>query len=328
MISRRAVMLGLGAAVAWPLAARAQQNAMPVIGLLSTFSPEPKQNTRVMDGFRQGLGELGYVDGQNVAIEYRWTEGHDDRLPGMAADLVDRQVAVIAAINSQSALAAKSQTATIPIVFYTGADPVEQGLVKSYARPGGNITGVRNFAIDLDPKRLELLHDLVPNAVAFGLLVDPHNPNAGTQSKGAQNAAQAAHLKVAVLRASSEAEVETVFAGLSEQRIGGVIVGGDAFFSDHAEGIASLAARHAVPVIYNSRHYVAAGGLISYGNDPLEVHRPLGNYVGRILKGAKPADLPVLQPTRVELVINLKTTKSLGLTVPQSLFALADEIIE
>jgi len=328
MISRRTFVAGVGAALAWPAAGLAQQKAMPVIGVLSAFSPEPKQNTRVMDGFRQGLAELGYVDGQNVAIEYRWAEGHDDRLRAMAADLIDRHVGVIAAINSQSALAAMSQTATIPIVFYTGADPVEQGLVKSYARPGGNITGVRNFAIDLDPKRLELLHELVRDAATFGLLIDPHNPNAADQSKGAQNAAKTANLKLAVLRASSEAELDAVFARLSGQHIGGVVVGGDAFFSDHAEAIATLAARHAVPAIYNSRHYVAAGGLISYGNDPLEVYRPLGNFVGRILNGAKPVDLPVIQPTRVQLVLNLKAAQALGLTVPQSILARADEVIE
>jgi putative ABC transport system substrate-binding protein len=325
---RRELMLLLGgAAAAWPLAARAQQKAMPVIGFLHFASPGP--SAPFLAAFRQGLGETGYVEGQNVAIEYRWAEGHYDRLPAMAADLVGRKVDLIATLSgTPSALVAKTATSTIPIVFFTGGDPVADGLVASLARPGGNLTGVTILAVELNPKRLELLFELVPQARVIALLVNPNNSNVERMISDVQEAARAKGVQLPILRASTVGEIETAFASLANLHADALIVGSDPFFTNQREQFTALASRHAVPAIYPWRGFAASGGLISYGPSFATATRQVGIYAGRILKGAKPADLPVQQPTRFELVINLKTAKALGLTVPQSIFVRADEVIE
>ena len=324
---RRAFITLLGGAAAWPLAARAQQPAMPVIGFLHSGWPDEIADR--LRGFHQGLGETGYVDGRNVALEYRWADNKYDRLPALAADLVRRQVTVIAAPGSvPSALAAKAATATIPIVFSVGIDPVEFGLVASLNRPGGNLTGITSLNVEVGPKRLELLHELVPSATMIALLVNPTNPNAETLSRDAQAAAHSLGLQLQVLHASSERDFDTVFASLVQLRIGGLVVGIDPFIGTRIEQIAALALRHTMPTIYQFREFAAAGGLMTYGTNTADTFRGAGVYTGRILKGEKPADLPVQQATKVELIINLKTAKLFGLTVPPGMLARADEVIE
>jgi putative ABC transport system substrate-binding protein len=318
---RRELMLLLGG----PLAtARAQQKTMPVIGFLGVSSPGPTAPYVV--AFRQGLSETGYVEGQNVAIEYRLAEGQYDRLPGLAADLVGRKVDLIAT-SAAGARAAKDATSTIPIVALVG-DPVLTGLYASLARPGGNITGVSPLTSDLTPKRFELLSELVPQAGLIALLVNPNNANAEHDMREVQKAAQSKGVQLHVLKAGTEGEFESVFTSLVQLHAGALVVGADPFFNSRREELVVLAARHAIPAIYEWRESVAAGGLISYGPSLTSIYRQIGIYAGRILKGAKPADLPVQQPTTFELVVNLKTAKALGLTVPQSILARADEVIE
>jgi len=323
---RRELLLLLGSAMTAPCALRAQQKAMPMIGVLgggsfSAFAP-------FVAAFHQGLAETGYVEGQNVATEYRWAEGSYDRLPAMAADLVGRKVDVIAAMGgTPSALAAKSATSSIPIVFLV-SDPVASGLVASLARPGGNLTGVDMFTLELMAKRLELLSELVPQRKMIALLVNPNTPIAEGYIRNAQEAARAKAVQLRILKANTESEIDTAFATLVQLRAGALIVVADPFLDGRREQIVTLAARHAVPVIYALSEFVVVGGLISYGASFTATFRQAGIFAGKILKGAKPADLPVQQPTTFELVINLKTAKALGLTVPPSILARADEVIE
>jgi ABC-type uncharacterized transport system substrate-binding protein len=315
-----------GAATGWPLGARAQQPAMPVIGFLDSRSPG--ENASGAAAFRNGLNEVGYVEGQNVAIEYRWAEGQYDRLPAMAADLVRRQVAVIFAAGPPAAPAAKAATATIPIVFTNGLDPVKLGLVASLNRPGGNATGMYLFSSLLEPKKLELLHQLVPKAAVIGALVNPTSPNAETISKDLQEAARALGLAIFFVNASTERDIDTAFAAIVQRGVGALLVGNDPYFTGQRDQIVPLAARHALPAFYTNRDSAVAGGLASYGTSITEAYREMGVYAGKILRGTKPADLPVVQPTKFELVVNLKTAKALGLTVPLSLQVAADELIE
>src|SRR5262245_61809782 len=320
------VLLG-GAAAAWPLPARAQQTAMPVIGFLGSASPEAY--ARRLRAFHQALKEIGYVEGQNVEVEYRWAEGQNNRLPALAAELVHRQVAVIAAADGASALAAKAATTTIPIVFSVAVDPVEVGLVASLNRPGGNFTGVTSLNVEVGPKLLEALHEMVPSATNMALLVNPINPSiAEPFSRTLQAATRALGLQLHVLHASSEREIEAAFATLVKLRAGGLVIMPDQFFLAHNEQLAALTVRHAVPSAALFREFAAAGGLMSYGSDDREYYRLVGIYVGRILKGEKPGDLPVQQATKVELIINLKTARALGLTVPLPLSGRADGLIE
>jgi putative ABC transport system substrate-binding protein len=317
-----------GTAAAWPLAARAQQPAMPVIGVLSAEWPDPfTDRLRV---FRDGLRETGYVEGQNLTIEYRWAEGQNDRLPALAAELVRRQVSVIVTAGSTpAALAARTATTTIPIVFHLGADPVEAGLVTSLSRPGGNLTGVVTLNVEVAAKRLELLHELVPTATIIAALVNPTTPVlAETMTRDLQAATRTLGLQLHVLHASSERDFDTVFASLVQLRAGGLVIGADALFNSRSEQLAALTVRHAVPAIYQFREFVSAGGLMSYGTTVVDTYRPLGVYTGRILKGEKPAELAVQQATRLELIINMKTAKSLGLTIPLPLIGRADQVIE
>jgi putative ABC transport system substrate-binding protein len=328
VVDRRAFLASIaGSLLAGPLAAEAQQRAMPVIGVLSTGSPGPS-SAPFMAAFRQGLSEAGYVEGQNLAIEYRWAEGHYDRLPALAADLVGRKVDLIMASSPPSALAAKSATSTIPIVFRSGADPVADGLVASLARPGGNLTGVSFVADELTAKRLELLSELVPRARVIALLMNPNNATAERVIRDVQEAARTKGLQLHVLKASSESEIDTAFASLVQLHAGALVVGADPFLTGRREQLVALASRHAVPSIYAWREFAASGGLISYGPSLTSAFRLVGHYAGKVLKGAKPADLPVQQPTKFELVINLKTAKALGLTIPQSLLLRADPVIE
>jgi putative ABC transport system substrate-binding protein len=324
---RKFITLLGGAAAAWPLVARAQQPAMPVIGFLSSESLSASSRVRA---FRQGLSEIGYVEGQNVAIEYRWADGQYDRLPAMAADLARRQVAVITAIGAvPSVLAAKAATTTIPIVFSTGVDPVEAGLVASLNRPDGNATGVTVLAVELVPKKLELLHEVVPTATIIGVLVNPTNANvAETVSKDLEATARTLGLQVHVLRASNGREIDDAFATLAQLRGRALLIGPFAYFNTKTEWIAALSLRYTMPTIFQNREFAAAGGLMSYGGSTTELYRLIGVYTGRILKGEKPADLPVQQATKVDLIINLKTAKALGLDVPATLLARADEVIE
>jgi len=310
-----------------PLAAGAQQNAMPVIGILHSGSPGPY--TPNVAAFRQGLSETGYVEGQNVAIEYRWAEGRYDGPPALAADLVGRKVDVIVTRGgTPSALAAKRATSTIPIIFTSGDDPVATGLVASLARPGGNLTGVSMLIDELTPKRLELLSELVPQAKVIALLVNPNNPATENVMRDVKEAARVKGLQLPILKANSESEIDAAFASLVQLHAGALVVAADPFLSSRREQIVALAARHAVPSIYAWREFADSGGLISYGSSLTAAFRLVGTYTGKILKGAKPADLPVQQPTAFELVINLKTAQALGLTVPQSILARAGEVIE
>jgi putative ABC transport system substrate-binding protein len=315
----------VGSAFAWPLAARAQQSKMPVIGFLSSTSAK-SQAQRVIP-FRQGLREAGFSEGENVQIAFRWAEDHYDRLPALAADLVSRQVAVIAA-DSPAAVAAKAATATVPIVFNSGADPIQLGLVDSLSRPGGNLTGVTTWNAEVAPKRLELLHELVPAATNIAGVINPTSPSAEIVSRDLQMAAGTLGLKLDLLHASAERDFDAIFATLPRLGAGGLIIAPDPFFNTQSERIAALTVRHAIPAIYQYRAFAAAGGLVSFGGSLSESYRLVGTYAGRILKCEKPADLPVQQAMKVELINNLKTAKALGLTVPPALLARADEVIE
>jgi putative ABC transport system substrate-binding protein len=316
-----------GSAGTWPLAARAQQAAMPVVGYLSSYSPEEGESRAA--AFRRGLQEAGYVVGQNVAIEYRWADQQNDRLPAMAADLVQRHVNVIAASTTPGALAAPVATTTIPIVFELGTDPVRLGLVTNLNRPGGNVTGVTNLFVEVAPKRLELLHELLPTAKVMALLVNPADRNlAQIQSREVLSAARNRGLELHVLNVRSEVDFDEVFADIKRLRVDGLVIGAGPVFLRGLDKLAALAVRHAVPAIYSYRIFPAAGGLMSYGTDISESYRLAGTYTGRILKGENPAELPVLQATKFELVINLKAAKALGISVPPSMQARADEMIE
>jgi putative ABC transport system substrate-binding protein len=327
MKRRQFIALLGGAAVAWPFAARAQQPAIPVVGFLRSTAATGSEH--IVTAFLQGLKEAGFVDGQNVAIEYRWADNQNDRLPALAADLIRRQVTVIVAAGIPAALAAKAATTTIPIVFEIGADPVEVGLVASLNRPGGNLTGVTTLNVELASKRLELLHDVVPTTLSIALLVNPASPiNAERQSTDAQTTARTLGLQLHVLHASTERDFDTVFASLVQMRAGALVINNDAFFLSRTEQLAALTVRHAVPTIFSYREFTAAGGLMSYGGSLTDAYRLTGVSTTRILKGEKPADLPVQQATKFELFINLKTAKSLGLTVPLIMQMTADEVIE
>jgi putative tryptophan/tyrosine transport system substrate-binding protein len=326
MKRREVITLLGGAAAAWPIAARAQKPTMPIVGYLD--GGMASANAFMVTALHRGLGEVGYAEGHNVRIEYRWAEGQQDRLPALAADLVQRRVAVIAAGPTAAALAAKAATTTIPIVFQTGRDPVADGLVASFNRPGGTITGVSQLAVDLGAKRLDLLHKLVPNAGLIAVFAFPQSLVSREQVADLQQAAHTLGVPLLVLNIGDDRDLEPAFASLIEQRAGALIVSAAAFFFSRRDRLVSLAARHAVPTIYQSREFMSAGGLMSYGGDFSGVYRQIGVYVGRILKGEKPADLPVVQPNKFELVINLKTAKALGLQIPDKLLALADEVIE
>jgi putative ABC transport system substrate-binding protein len=316
-----------GAAAAWPLVARAQQPAMPVIGFLNSSSPDA-EGDRVR-AYHQGLSEAGYVEGRNLTIEYRWADGHNDRLPSMAADLVRRGVNVIVTGGTPATLAAKAATATTPIVFILSTDPVEAGLVASLNRPGGNLTGVTGLNVELAPKKLELLHELLPSATILALLVNPTNAVAAkSESQAVQAAARTLGLQLHELHASTERDFDSVFASLVRLRAGALVIGSDLFFTSRSKQLAELTVRHAVPSIYQFREFVTAGGLMSYGGSITDWGHQGGIYTGRILAGAKPAELPVHQATKLELFVNSKTAKALGLTVPPTLLARADEVIE
>jgi ABC-type uncharacterized transport system substrate-binding protein len=316
-----------GAAAAWPLAARAQQPAMPVVGFIRNTSAAG--SARLVVALRSGLNEAGFVEGQNIAIEYRWAEGQSDRLPGMAADLVGRQCAVIIGGGLAAALAAKAATSTIPIVFVTGDDPIQQGLVASISRPTANVTGVFFYSgAILVSKQLELLREMMPKAVVIGMLINPTSPAAEPQIRDAQEAARALGQQLHILHAESDRDFDTAFATLGHKRASALVIAGNALFFGHRNRLVELGARHAMPVFSDVREYVAAGGLMSYGASITNAYRQTGVYAGRIIKGAKPADLPVEQPTKFELVINLKTAKALGLEVSPTLLARADEVIE
>ena len=326
-MKRREFITLLGGAAAWPLTARAQPQATPVIGFLLIASASSTKDET--EGFRRGLRETGYIEGQNLVIEYRWAEAQYDRLPGLVADLVHRGVAVIAAGGSAApGLAAKAATSTIPVVFQTGSDPVKDGLVATMNRPGGNVTGVSRMAVTLEAKRLELLHELIPNATVIAFLVNPKNPRAELQLQQMQEAARKLGLSVQVARASSEQELDVTFANMVQQQVGALLVAQEPSYAGRRQQITALAARYGIPATYGQREYTAAGGLMSYDASVADSFRQMGVYVGRILRGAKPADLPVLQPTKFELVINMATAKALGLDVPPTLLARADEVIE
>jgi putative ABC transport system substrate-binding protein len=323
---RREFIAGLGA-TAWPLLARAQQPAMPVVGYVTTTASN--QNTHLPAAFRTGLKEKGFIEGENIAIEYRWADGHLERLPSLVADLIRRRVAVIFATGGDiPALIAKGSTTTIPIVFLTGGDPVRSGLVASLNRPGGNATGATVIAGMLGAKRMALLRELAPKTHALGLLVNPNNPNSEPETADVQAAARAIGGQVQVLQASNSEEIEEAFAALGRAKLDGLLVNPDPIFLPRRDQFVALAARHAVPTIYYAREYVEAGGLMSYGASFTWLYRQGGIYVARVLKGEKPADLPVMQPTKFELIINLKTAKALGLTTPETLLATADEVIQ
>jgi putative ABC transport system substrate-binding protein len=323
---RNFVALLGGAAAAWPFAAWAQPPATPVVGFLGGQTPELFASR--LRAFRQGLAESSYIEGRNVAIEYRWAQGQDDRLPALAADLVRRQVAVIATTSTSSAVVAKASTSTIPVVFAVSSDPVQLGLVESLNRPGGNVTGSTNQGVEAGPKRLELLHDLLPAAKAMAFLIHPGNPGAESQTNDLQRAAHTLGLQLHVVRASTEGDIDSAFATLTQHGVEALVIGPDNFFNTRSQQLATLALRYRVPAIFNDRGFAEAGGLIGYGASITEQYRLSGLYVGRILAGERPADLPVQQSTKVELIINLKTANALGLTMPLSLLGRADEVIE
>jgi putative ABC transport system substrate-binding protein len=324
---RREFIAGLGSAVAWPVAARAQQPTMPVVGYLGTQSAELDYKPATLP-FLQGLKDSGYVERESVTIEYRWAENQNDRLPALAADLVRRRVAVIVAAGTPAALAAKAATTTIPIVFTTGADPVASGLVASLSRPGANVTGTTVLAIELAPKRLQLVHELIPNAATFGVLADPTFSATPSMITSLQAAARTLGLQLVVVDARTDSDLETAFATFSQQHVGAVLVGISNFYSRHMEQLPALAARHALPAIFAYREFAQAGGLMSYGSNFSYSYHQAGLYTGRILKGEKPADLPVEQAAKIEMVINLKSAKALGLTIGETLLATADEVIQ
>jgi putative ABC transport system substrate-binding protein len=324
---RRDFITLLGSAAAtWPVGARAQQSAVPMVGFLSVRSPGA--STYLVDAFRKGLREAGYIEGQNMAIEYRYADNQYNQVKALATDLVSRQAAVIAASDLGAALAGKAATTAIPIVFTIGSDPIKSGLVASLNQPGGNITGVTNLNYELAPKRLELMRELVPTASHFGLLANPNNFATETFVREVQTAAETLGLQLHLVNAGTDSELDAAFATLVRLRVGGLAIEADAFFTARSEQIAALALRHAIPTIYQFREFAAAGGLMSYGGNIADAHHTVGVYTGRILKGEKPADLPVQQSTKVELIINLKTAKALGLTVPIALIGRADEVIE
>jgi putative ABC transport system substrate-binding protein len=322
---RRDFVTLLGGAAAWPLAAHAQQPAMPLIGFVNSASSDGY--APMVAAFRQGLKETGYVEGQSVSIEYRWANGQYDRVPAMAAEMARHQAAVIVA-NTPGVLAVKAAITTTPIVFTTAADPVGAGLIASLSRPGGNVTGVTQLNVEVMPKRLEVAHELIPGATTIALLINPTNPNSETQLRDLQAAARILGLQLHVLHASKERNFDPAFATVVQLRVGALVIGTDGFFISRSEQLAALTVRHAVPTIFQDRAFVAAGGLMSYGGSITDSYRQAGIYTGRILKGEKPADLPVQQVTKVELFINLKTAKALGTTVPISLLGRADEVIE
>ena len=324
-LKRREFITLLGGAAAWPLTARAQQPAMPVIGFLNGGSPDGY--APMVAAFRQGLKETGYVEGQNVTVEYHWMDGQFDRAPAMVAELIRRQVAVIFA-NTPGNLAAKAATTTTPIVFTTGGDPVQMGLVASLSRPGGNLTGVTQMNAEIAPKRLVLVHELVPTATTIAILVNPTSPIAEPQVRELQAAARTLGLQLHVLHASTERDFDTVFATLAQLRAGALVICTDTFFNGRSKLLGELTLRHAVPAIHEDRAFAAAGGLMTYGGSTPDMYRIAGAYTGRILKGEKPADLPVQQGTRVELIINMKTAKALGITFPITLLGRADGVIE
>ena len=326
---RRDFIQGIvGSAAAWPLVAHAQQPALPVIGFLHSTSAGP--NVGTVSAFREGLKQAGYVDGQNIAIEFRWADGHYDRLPALAMDLVRQRVAVIAALGGQaSALAAKAATSTIPVVFDAGEDPVKLGLVASFSKPGGNVTGINILTNEIEAKRLGLLHELIPTALTIAVIGHPDTPaNNDVVLEDLQTAASALGLKLQILKVRSVLEIDNAFASFNQRRPDALLIMANAFFNSRRNQIVQLAAHQAIPAIYENRLFAMVGGLISYGIDLSEVYRQAGIYTGKILNGAKPADLPVMQPTKLELVINLKTAKELGITVSPQLLARADEVIE
>jgi putative tryptophan/tyrosine transport system substrate-binding protein len=326
-IGRRQFIAALGGAAAWPFAARAQQPAMPVVGFLRVGSAD--SSTRYVAAFRKGLSETGTIEDQNVTVEYHWLEGQLDSLPALMADLVRRQVAVIASVGDPPALAAKAATATIPIVFGVGRDPVQLGLVASLARPGGNATGINFFAQEVVAKRLRLLHDLVPKAVRIAVFVNPASAAVSESTlRDVEQAAPALGLQFQIVNAATIGEIDAAFATFARERPDALFVGGDAFFTSRFGQFAILSARHGIPATYSNRDFVAAGGLMSYGTDFAETFYQVGVYTGKILKGEKPADLPVLQPTKFEFVINLQTARALGIEVPQAVLSIADDVIE
>ena len=326
-MKRREFITLMSSATAWPLAVRAQQPAMPVIGFLHSGSPGPY--VHMVAAFRGGLSEMGFAEGRNVAIEFRWAEGHNDQLPAFADELVHRRVAVMAAVGGNlSVLAAKAASSTIPIVFNTGSDPVKSGLVASFNRPGSNVTGVSFFGVMLGQKRLEFIHELLPNVSLVGILVNPSFPDNEIELQDVQLAARTIGLELRVLKSSNERDIDAAFSTLAQHQVGALVVGSDPLFNSRRDQLVTLAARHAIPAVYQIREFVEAGGLMSYGNSFIDLYRQVGIYVGRILKGEKPADLPVVRPTKFELVINGRTAKALGLSIPNTLLISADEVIE
>jgi len=326
-IARRKFLATLGGATTWPLAAHAQQPDKPVVGILGSVSPAPYAG--FVEAIKQGLREAGYVEGRNVAFEYRWAEGQYNRLPQQAAELVDRGVAAIILVGGgPTTAAAKAATATIPIVFFSGDDPVKSGAVASLNRPGGNVTGISLLTVAMEAKRLQLLHELVPNVALVATIINQNNPQADIQVQELQGAARTLGVQVEVFKASSPSEIDTAFANLVQQRAGAVVMAGDAFFNTRKEQFVVLTARHALPTIFTFREFPAAGGLMSYGTRIADGYRQVGIYAGRILKGEKPGEMPVQQAVKIELVINLQTAKTLGLSIPLPLLGRADEVIE